>query len=133
MATHTTASDNAIDIAPAIGTIDGKSRASITSGPATSLKNDATAPPAGSKRWFHWHEPGTSKEEKKLIFKLDWFLLSYACLMFFIKQVSAVMIAWSTPYGTNVAHSLMEITFPMLTYLAWQMSLVLALATSSLG
>lgn len=36
-------------------------------------------------RWFHWHEPGTSPEEKRLIFKLDWFLLSYSCLCFFIK------------------------------------------------
>lgn len=36
-------------------------------------------------RWFHWHEPGTSAEEKRLIFKLDWFLLSYSCLCFFIK------------------------------------------------
>ena len=37
--------------------------------------------------WFHWHEPGTSKEEKRLILKLDWFLLSYSCLMFFIKYL----------------------------------------------
>lgn len=37
--------------------------------------------------WFHWHEPGTSKEEKRLIFKLDWFLLSYSCLMFFVKYL----------------------------------------------
>lgn len=37
--------------------------------------------------WFHWHEPGTSPEEKKLIFKLDWFLLSFGCLTYFIKQV----------------------------------------------
>ena len=37
--------------------------------------------------FFHWHEPGTSKEEKKLIFKLDWFLLSFSCLMYFLKQV----------------------------------------------
>ncbi|KAL1864996.1 hypothetical protein Daus18300_007343 [Diaporthe australafricana] len=37
--------------------------------------------------WFHWHEPGTSKEEKRLIFKIDAFLLSYSCLMFFIKQL----------------------------------------------
>ncbi|KAF2136505.1 uncharacterized protein K452DRAFT_237392 [Aplosporella prunicola CBS 121167] len=37
--------------------------------------------------WFHWHDPGTSKAEKKLIFKMDWFLLSYGCLCFFIKQL----------------------------------------------
>ncbi|TVY48770.1 Pantothenate transporter [Lachnellula occidentalis] len=39
--------------------------------------------------WFQWHEPGTSREEKKLIAKLDWFLLSYSCLCFFIKQLDA--------------------------------------------
>lgn len=38
-------------------------------------------------RWFHWHEPGTSREDKILIFKLDWFLLSFSCLYFFIKQL----------------------------------------------
>lgn len=44
--------------------------------------------PAEGAGWFHWHEPGTSKEEKRLIFKLDWFLLSFSCLTYFIKQVS---------------------------------------------
>lgn len=39
----------------------------------------------GVKKWFHWHEPNTSKEEKRLILKLDWFLLSYSCLCYFIK------------------------------------------------
>lgn len=39
--------------------------------------------------WLHWHEPGTSKEEKRLLFKLDWFLLSFSCLTYFIKQVRA--------------------------------------------
>lgn len=32
-----------------------------------------------------WHEPGTSKEEKWLIRKLDLFILSYTSLTFFIK------------------------------------------------
>ncbi|KAL3455823.1 alpha/beta-hydrolase [Aspergillus heterothallicus] len=31
--------------------------------------------------------PGTSKAEKWLIFKLDWFLLSFSCLCFFVKQL----------------------------------------------
>ncbi|KAH7310785.1 major facilitator superfamily domain-containing protein [Stachybotrys elegans] len=37
--------------------------------------------------WFHWHEPGTSAEEKRLLFKLDWYLLSFSCLMYFVKQL----------------------------------------------
>ncbi|CAI7630366.1 unnamed protein product [Penicillium glandicola] len=43
--------------------------------------------PRSSQRWFHWHEPGATKADKKLIFKLDFFLLSYSCLCFFIKQL----------------------------------------------
>lgn len=53
----------------------------------------ATPPqPSGSTKlsgWFHWHEPGTSPEEKRLIFKLDWFLLSYSCLCFFVKWLDS--------------------------------------------
>jgi hypothetical protein len=30
-----------------------------------------TSPPQQPTSWFHWHEPGTSPEEKKLVFKLD--------------------------------------------------------------
>lgn len=51
---------------------------------------DSPAPPPkqpGISGFFHWHEPGTSREEKRLIFKLDWFLLSFSCLTFFVKQV----------------------------------------------
>lgn len=83
MAPHAVEGDNAISTANA----SAKNRSSITSAAAVDLKNDTTVPAAGKDQWFHWHEPGTSKEEKKLIFKLDWFLLSFACLLFFIKQV----------------------------------------------
>lgn len=41
----------------------------------------------GRTAWFHWHEAGTSKQEKKLIVKLDWFILSYGCLCFFNKYL----------------------------------------------
>ncbi|KGO77033.1 Major facilitator superfamily domain, general substrate transporter [Penicillium italicum] len=43
--------------------------------------------PLPRRRWWQWHEPGTSKEEKWLIFKLDFFILSYSCLTFFIKYL----------------------------------------------
>ena len=32
---------------------------------------EATTKSAPEPGWFHWYEPGTSFEEKKLIFKLD--------------------------------------------------------------
>uniref|UniRef100_A0A8H7N302 Major facilitator superfamily (MFS) profile domain-containing protein n=1 Tax=Bionectria ochroleuca TaxID=29856 RepID=A0A8H7N302_BIOOC len=59
---------------------DATSVTSVTGKPAAPQAEPASG-------WFHWHEPGTSKEEKKLIFKLDWFLLSWSCLMFFVKQL----------------------------------------------
>lgn len=43
--------------------------------------------PQQTAGWFHWHEPDTSPEEKKLVFKLEWFLLSFSCLCFFVKQL----------------------------------------------
>lgn len=52
-----------------------------------------TASSQSKKKWFHWHEPGTSKADKKLIFKLDWFLLSYSCLCFFIKYLDQTNIS----------------------------------------
>ncbi|KAJ0413156.1 major facilitator superfamily domain-containing protein [Aspergillus carlsbadensis] len=45
--------------------------------PDVYLPRDATTAP---RRWWHWHEPGTTKEEKWLIFKLDFFILLYSCL-----------------------------------------------------
>lgn len=61
---------------------------------AAEPRESVAAPPArqpGSKLsgWFHWHEPGTSAEEKRLILKLDWFLLSYSCLCFFVKYLDS--------------------------------------------
>lgn len=86
--------DNAINTEPSTAAIDAKNRASVTSGPApASSKNNDITPLVNDRRWFSWHEPGTSPEEKKLIFKLDWFMLSFACLMFFIKQVSTIFPA----------------------------------------
>jgi ACS family pantothenate transporter-like MFS transporter len=56
--------------------------------PQAELPKEAAKP-----RWFHWHEPGTSKREKILIMKLDWFLLSYSCLSFFNKYLDQTNIS----------------------------------------
>ncbi|KAB2575634.1 Pantothenate transporter liz1 [Lasiodiplodia theobromae] len=42
---------------------------------------------------WHWHEPGTIKEEKWLIRKLDIFILTYSCLCFFIKYLDQTNIS----------------------------------------
>lgn len=68
-----------------------KSTAKITTAIASSAEHSSLDDNHDAKRpfhdWFHWHEPGTSKEEKVLIFKIDWSLLSFSCLSFFIKQL----------------------------------------------
>ena len=95
MATNSDDGSNAIDSAhPA--EIDSKDHASTTLTPVADPKRgpNPAQPATGKAKWFHWHEPGTSKEEKRLIFKLDWFLLSFACLMFFIKQVGDFATRW---------------------------------------
>ncbi|KAH7128908.1 major facilitator superfamily transporter [Dactylonectria macrodidyma] len=70
-------------------------------------KDSATSSPPKESTlsgFFHWHEPGTSREEKKLIFKLDWFLLSFSCLTFFIKQLDQNNI--SNAYVSGMAEEL---------------------------
>lgn len=69
---------------------------------ATSVNNPETKEAGG--RWFHWHEPGTSKQEKRLIFKLDWFLLSYSCLCFFNKYLDQTNI--SNAYVSGMSEEL---------------------------
>ncbi|PSN70254.1 MFS general substrate transporter [Corynespora cassiicola Philippines] len=67
-------------------------------------KNEVNVPAQFEHAWWHWHEPGTSKEEKKLIFKLDWFLLSFSCLLFFIKQLDQNNV--SNAYVSGMADEL---------------------------
>ncbi|KAL4800655.1 alpha/beta-hydrolase [Aspergillus venezuelensis] len=57
-----------------------------------------------TRRFFRWHEPGTSKANKWLIFKLDWFLLSFSCLTFFIKQLDGNNI--TNAYSSGMSEEL---------------------------
>ncbi|KAF1825744.1 MFS general substrate transporter [Dissoconium aciculare CBS 342.82] len=43
-------------------------------------------------QWWNWYEPNTTKAEKRLIFKLDVFILSYTCLSFFVKYLDQTSI-----------------------------------------
>jgi ACS family pantothenate transporter-like MFS transporter len=36
-------------------------------------------------KFFIWHPEGTSSAEKKLLFKIDFFILTYGCLAYFAK------------------------------------------------
>lgn len=42
---------------------------------------------------LQWYEPGTTKKEKILIFKLDFFLLTYACAAFFLKYLDQTNVS----------------------------------------
>ncbi|KUI73238.1 Pantothenate transporter liz1 [Cytospora mali] len=79
--------------------IAGEASSDLKIAPLTATRSPDTklddAPQSKNSGWLHWHEPGTSVEEKRLVFKLDWFLLSYSCLSFFIKQLD----------GNNVANA----------------------------
>ncbi|KAF5587214.1 major facilitator superfamily transporter [Fusarium pseudocircinatum] len=52
----------------------------------------AVKEPNSTRRWWHWHEPGASKEEKWLIYKLDAATLTYTCLTFFVKYLDQTNI-----------------------------------------
>lgn len=58
---------------------------------STTATDDQPQPPQQQKsgrRWFHWHdEPATAPAEKRLLRKIDWFLLSFSCLTYFVKQL----------------------------------------------
>lgn len=56
----------------------------------TTATDDQPQPPQqqkSSRRWFHCHDPDTPPAEKRLLRKLDWFLLSFSCLTYFVKQL----------------------------------------------
>lgn len=59
-----------------------KNRLSSTVGVVAEPSSLLSKPIASERRWWHWHEPGTTKEEKWLIFKLDFYILLYSCLVF---------------------------------------------------
>ncbi|CAG8950622.1 hypothetical protein HYFRA_00002831 [Hymenoscyphus fraxineus] len=90
----------------------------------SSAAQDSVSPPAylpanherkeTGGRWFHWHEPGTSKQEKRLILKLDWFLLSYSCLCFFNKYLDQTNI--SNAYVSGMQE---ELGFGKANELSW--------------
>ncbi len=81
---------------------DDTSMSAVHQSTATAPASIAEKP--ASRRWFHWHEPGTSAAEKRLILKLDWFILSYSCLCFFIKQLDGNNV--SNAYVSGMAEDL---------------------------
>jgi ACS family pantothenate transporter-like MFS transporter len=115
-ATHHTKTETSAD-AVAVGSAGQ----SISSAPISDEKGDFSSkatekalPPSSTEpdsrrhnsknHWFQWHEPGTSTQEKRLILKLDWFLLSISCLLFFIKQLDGNNI--SNAYVSGMADDL---------------------------
>jgi ACS family pantothenate transporter-like MFS transporter len=70
----------------------------------TSTDPSPSTQPAQAGGFFHWHEPNTSREEKRFIFKLDFFVLTYACFSFFVKQLDQNNI--TNAYSSGMAEEL---------------------------
>ncbi|KAH7139485.1 major facilitator superfamily domain-containing protein [Dendryphion nanum] len=87
-----------------VGSSDKHAINSTSSVAGEESKSNVSTQPQEEHAWWHWHEPGTSKEEKRLIFKLDWFLLSFSCLLFFIKQLDQNNV--SNAYVSGMADEL---------------------------
>lgn len=64
-------------------------------------RSSTSSSPVG---FFHWHEPNTTREEKRLIFKLDFYILTYACLSFFVKQLDQNNV--NNAYSSGMAEEL---------------------------
>ncbi|KZF19603.1 MFS general substrate transporter [Xylona heveae TC161] len=59
--------------------------------------------PHQSQKWYHrwaWYEPGMSKAEKLLLFKLDLMILTFGCLTFFTKFLD--LQAFQNAYVTGM-------------------------------
>lgn len=46
-----------------------------------------------SANWFHWFEPGTTTRDKKLILKLQFFILSFSMCSYFLKYLDQTNIS----------------------------------------
>ena len=56
-------------------------------GSMSSAAENVTLGAKTSERFYFWTRPGTSKEEKKLVRKLDLAILTFCCLTFFAKYL----------------------------------------------
>lgn len=45
-----------------------------------------------------WDTWGKSPEERRLVQKVDWWLLSYACIAYFIKALDQGNVRWTPTY-----------------------------------
>ncbi|KAJ3493703.1 hypothetical protein NLG97_g4567 [Lecanicillium saksenae] len=57
-----------------------------------------------ARRWYHWYDAGATKEERRLLRKLDFFILLYACLTFFVKYLDQTNV--TNAYITGMRHDL---------------------------
>lgn len=62
-----------------------------------------------TRKWYQWHDPGMSKEERKLVSKLDFYILLYTCL------VSFHLCGSDETLLTIFRHSLSSISYAWLT------------------
>ncbi|KAI0173541.1 MFS general substrate transporter [Hypoxylon sp. FL1284] len=66
---------------------DGSRRRSGEHAEPPATAEEVSIAPKASDRFYFWTRPGTSKEEKKLVQKLDLCILTFCCLTFFTKDL----------------------------------------------
>ncbi|OAA56405.1 Major facilitator superfamily domain, general substrate transporter [Cordyceps fumosorosea ARSEF 2679] len=56
------------------------------------------------RRWYHWYDVNASKQERRLLRKLDFCILLYTCLTFFVKYLDQTNVtnAWLTGMQTDL-------------------------------
>ncbi|XXG95763.1 hypothetical protein Hte_002034 [Hypoxylon texense] len=59
----------------------------VTATTTDTATEDVTIAPKANDKFYFWTRPGTSKEEKKLVQKLDLAILTFCCLTFFAKDL----------------------------------------------
>ncbi|KAH7350082.1 permease of the major facilitator superfamily [Plectosphaerella cucumerina] len=88
--------------APEPSVLPGKTEAESTTVQSPPSHDSSTD--SRKLNFFHWHDAATSREEKHFLFKLDFYLLTYACLSFFVKMLDQTNV--TNAYSSGMAEDL---------------------------
>jgi hypothetical protein len=58
-------------------------------------ESDVTEIPKSTQKWYHWYSPDDTKEEKRLLLKLDLLIVPYAFALFWVQFVDEGNISMS--------------------------------------
>lgn len=76
----------------------------VTQTAPLSRSSTGSPPPRRKLDFLHWHDAATTREEKRFLFKLDFYLLTYCCLSFFVKMLDQTNV--TNAYSSGMAEDL---------------------------